>query len=647
MPGKLHSCFRIPALIGAWIFATVVALGTGPARGATPSADVHGPETARTAQLPLPARVKADRIGYLGVRVDVDESGKLFVAGLAPDSPGSRAGFHLRDIIERIDGQPVPTPEAFGKVIQLKKPQQTITISVRRANAPLELKATLGSLASAGHPTSRPAPSLSLGFHTGETRPEGGERITSIDPNSPAGRAGLRIGDFILKINQTALDASTHMADALATSRPNELVSLSVLRDGREFEIKTPVFVPGQSTQGRGRGFGRGQTAFKKDVYRIAVIGVEFADVKHNPNVTADDWTREFFSKGEYTGRNATGQPTYGSVNDFYQEISSGAMRVDGTFFDWVQVSRKRMDYYTPPAARGAPSTRPSGAGGRAFRGGAAPYDAELLNDVLEQLATREGPGALSGYDGLIFLYAGARPVRVNGNVFWPHTTGFTYRGQRIMYCIAEEGGMRMSNISLFCHEIGHMLGLPDLYVQREPGSPPSLDAIGLGNWCLMSIQIANGRPQHMCAWSKERLGWIKPAIIDPTVRQHLVLGPIENSNRECFKIPVKPDGSEYLLLENRQRIGFDQSVPSEGLVIWHVVNGRPVLVEAHGLTGPRAPSMNVQSIPYPTPRNDEYTPYSKPSSAFESDDALPVYITHIRRVEGNKIAFDIGYAFN
>jgi hypothetical protein len=215
------------------------------------------------------------------------------------------------------------------------------------------------------------------------------------------------------------------------------------------------------------------------------------------------------------------------------------------------------------------------------------------------------------------------------------------------MYSIAEEGGMRMTNISLFCHEMGHMLGLPDLYIQREPGSPPNLDAVGLGNWCLMSIQISNGRPQHMSAWSKERLGWIKPAIIDPTLRQHLVLAPIENSSRECFKIPLRTDGSEYLPLENRQRIGFDQSVPGNGLLIWHIVNNRPILVEAHGLTGPRAPIFNVQNIPYPTPRIDEYTPYSKPSSSTDSDDATPVYITNIHRLDEGRIAFDVGYAFN
>jgi len=60
-----------------------------------------------------------------------------------------------------------------------------------------------------------------------------------------------------------------------------------------------------------------------------------------------------------------------------------------------------------------------------------------------------------------------------------------------------------------------------------------------------------------------------------------------------------------------RSSASFDVSVPGEGLVIWHVVNGRPALVEATGFTGPRAPTMNVQNIPYPNPRNDEYTPYS------------------------------------
>ena len=63
-----------------------------------------------------------------------------------------------------------------------------------------------------------------------------------------------------------------------------------------------------------------------------------------------------------------------------------------------------------------------------------------------------------------------------------------------------------MGNISVFCHEFGHILGLPDQYARPE--NPGSED---LGVWCAMSNQTGNGRPQHFCAWCMERLGWLKP----------------------------------------------------------------------------------------------------------------------------------------
>ena len=133
-----------------------------------------------------------------------------------------------------------------------------------------------------------------------------------------------------------------------------------------------------------------------------------------------------------------------------------------------------------------------------------------------------------------------------------------------------QEGGRRMSNISVMCHEFGHMLGLPDLYSKDAR-------AEGLGVWCAMSNQSGNGRPQHFSAWCKEQLGWLTPTIIDPREKQKLVLGPVERSDKECYKVLLKPDGSEYLLLENRRQFGFDASLPSQGLLIWRVSGNRPV----------------------------------------------------------------------
>jgi hypothetical protein len=161
-----------------------------------------------------------------------------------------------------------------------------------------------------------------------------------------------------------------------------------------------------------------------------------------------------------------------------------------------------------------------------------------------------------------------------------------------------------------------------------------------------MGRQSDNNRPQHLCAWSKEQLGWLKPALIDPTVRQKLILSPIEGNARECYKVLLKLDGSEYLLLENRQKKGYDESLPADGLLIWRVVNNRPLLEEAHGIEGPAGPRSNVSAIPYPSSANDSFTPHTIPSSRAQLGGGLPVYLTNIRRLPDGRITLLIGYEY-
>jgi hypothetical protein len=161
-----------------------------------------------------------------------------------------------------------------------------------------------------------------------------------------------------------------------------------------------------------------------------------------------------------------------------------------------------------------------------------------------------------------------------------------------------------------------------------------------------MSNQAPNGRPQHFCAWAKEKLGWIKPVTIDPSVKQKLILAPIADSPKECFKVLLRPDGSEYLLLENRRKKGFDQSLPAEGLLIWRVTQNRPVLEESHGVAGPSGPRVFASSVPYPSAANDAFTPYTTPSSRSQLGGGASVHITNIRRLPDGRITFHIGYEY-
>jgi hypothetical protein len=161
-----------------------------------------------------------------------------------------------------------------------------------------------------------------------------------------------------------------------------------------------------------------------------------------------------------------------------------------------------------------------------------------------------------------------------------------------------------------------------------------------------MSNQAGNGRPQHFSAWCKEQLGWLEPAVIDPKVRQKLILTPVEGSSNECYKVLVRSDGTEYLLLENRRKQGFDRSLSAEGLLIWRVNGNRLTLEESHGVEGPAGPRVFLSSVPYPSQANDSFTPYTTPSSRSQLGGGTPVYLTNIRRLTDGKITFQVGYEY-
>jgi len=410
------------------------------------------------------------------------------------------------------------------------------------------------------------------------------------------------------------------VSDSLSEKKPGDVVTVVVQRSGKTEEVKVTLGSDPASDE-RGAGFFRGGSYWKKDVYKLAVVRIEYPDTKHNPTIEAKHWEEALFSKGTYSGKaSVTGQTVYGSLNDYYQEQSCGALRIEGKVFEWVEVGKKRADYMP-----GTSQTEKNA------------YIAEALGRVAE----RDGKDVLKDFDGLFLMYAGDRVNTNRGGLYWPHRGNANVQGKRWPYFIVPEGGQRMGSISVIAHEFGHMLGLPDLYARPEnPGSE------GLGGWCAMSQENRSGKPQHFGAWCKEQLGWLKPTVIDPTVKQRLLLSPIEGSTKECFKVLVRPDGSEYLLLENRRKVGFDQDLAAEGLLIWRVVRNRPILEESHGVDGPSGPNVYLRDVPYPSKANDAFTPFTTPSSRSQLGGGLPVHITSIRRLPDGKISFAIGYEY-
>jgi hypothetical protein len=112
------------------------------------------------------------------------------------------------------------------------------------------------------------------------------------------------------------------------------------------------------------------------------------------------------------------------------------------------------------------------------------------------------------------------------------------------------------------------------------------------------------------------------------------------------LKVLARPDGSEYFMLENRKKKGYDASLPAEGLLIWRVVGNRPILEESHGVDGPAGPRTFLTAVPFPSAANNSFTPFTIPSSRSQLGGGLPVFITNIQRLADGRIAFQIGYEY-
>ncbi len=130
------------------------------------------------------------------------------------------------------------------------------------------------------------------------------------------------------------------------------------------------------------------------------------------------------------------------------------------------------------------------------------------------------------------------------------------------------QDGLGLGVLGTMCHEFAHQLGLPDLY-------DTNTGHVGVGGWDLMGYGqwIMSGFwPSSLSAWSRVFLGWVSPKRVSSGT---FTLATCDS----ILKVPL--NGSEYLLLENRQRdpdgdgmCGIhehDFGLPGSGVLIWHI----------------------------------------------------------------------------
>jgi len=186
--------------------------------------------------------------------------------------------------------------------------------------------------------------------------------------------------------------------------------------------------------------------------------------------------------------------------------------------------------------------------------------------------------------DQVMIIYAG-RGEADGGNSYtiWPHEWTLTESdysntlrldGVTIdTYAMANElSRSGINGIGTICHEFSHCLGLPDFY-----------DAIysknyGMGAWSIMASGNYNGNsfvPAGYTSYERFACGWLSLQELNATTKIKSMKPVSQSPEAYCIYNEGYPD--EFFILENRQKEGWDASLPGKGLLVIHIDYDRSI----------------------------------------------------------------------
>ncbi len=260
-----------------------------------------------------------------------------------------------------------------------------------------------------------------------------------------------------------------------------------------------------------------------------------------------------------------------GSLLDYYRENSYGTMTLTSTVIAWVTLPQTEAYYgdgvdgfgnYPQNAQRMVEDAL--NAANATVNFGQFDADNDGFVDSIDII--HSGYAAETGFGGGDWIWSHRWAVPTpwsSGDLNGSGTSVkvFDYHTEAALW---DTSGTNILRVGVVAHETGHFFGLPDLY--DTDGSSE-----GIGSWCLMAnswgFDFTQWHPPHFSAWCKQELGFVVPTVIGAGTYGLPRAETIAKSYRVNHGYP----GGEYLLIENRQPVGFETDMPQGGLAIWHI----------------------------------------------------------------------------
>lgn len=370
------------------------------------------------------------------------------------------------------------------------------------------------------------------------------------------------------------------------------------------------------------------------------------------------------------------------SLRDYYDEVSRGALALSGDLYGWVTLPGSQLTYSNNVGGIGAypnnAQKMTEDAVEAAIAAGLdlADYDADGDGAVDALLVIHSGQGLEWSANAAVTSEPDAQaiqshmwsPVVKSFGAGLPQVTKyFTCPELQLVRPRLVTGADSLATIGVYCHEFGHMMGLPDFYDTATFENRVGVWAImDYGSW--NSHPAGNGVPGDLpaqpTAWSKMFLGWAAPAVLSAAVGERTEQS-ITLSSASAGGAPLqllanpagvdwslaRPGSGEYFLAEVRTREGYDAGLPADGLILYHVDESREDNDAADNPDGgglvlllPQDGRVNVRTDssatdPWPGVQTT-FGETSSPSSALHDGSASGVSLSDITNVSAGSVSF-------
>ena len=269
--------------------------------------------------------------GWLGISFYENEEGDIEVAEVEKESPAAMAKLEEGDLILQLEGNDLSSPEMLKKEIRKRKPGQTVTLKIQRDGEELDVEVRLGEYTEEDAwrememrfprlfaPERKavkivPEGRLTLGFETRKyiglnidplnkeladyfgVKEGMGLLVSQIKEGAPAEKAGLKVGDVLVRADGTQLERESDLIRIIQRKEKGDRIKIEFYREKRLRSVDVEVEEEEDS----------GMLKFSPDDWKeyTETWGSTYEDILRQQRKWQDDSSREMQKQMERMNR--------------------------------------------------------------------------------------------------------------------------------------------------------------------------------------------------------------------------------------------------------------------------------------------------------------------------------------------------------